>query len=206
MMRALSVVAAALVLGGGSVAYAAPTNAMMRCTDADVGYAYTDLFFAAYHNPATQTLCGGDPLSAGSVTLNASHGVVLQLQGAHPFNLYEVYFVPFGGDPVVDRVHLGGVTTDCNGDVHRTVRLLSRPIDTVAGMAPSFSRRVGPSAAGAFFVYSRGPMGSIDNGACQPSVFNTTSGLATGSFVNPTLWGGGAGYDGLQFISGVVAP
>jgi hypothetical protein len=206
MLRTLFAVAATLSLSTAGEAQAAPTNAMMRCTDADVGYAYTDLFFAAYHNPATQTLCGGDPLTRGSVTLNASHAIVLNLEGAHPFNLYEVYFVPFGGDPVTDRVHLGGVTTDCNGDVNRTVRLLNRPIDSVAGVAPSFSRRVGPSAAGAFFVYSRGPMGSIDNGACQPSVFNTTNGLATGSFANPTLWGGGSGYDGLQFISGVVAP
>lgn len=206
MIRALLAATVGLSLSLGGQAQAAPTNAMMRCTDADVGYAYTDLFFAAYHNPATQTLCGGDPLTSGSVTLNAAHGVVLNLQGAHPFNLYEVYFVPFGGDPVLDRVHLGGVTTDCNGDVNRTVRLLNRPLDSVAGVAPSFSRRVGPSAAGAFFVYSRGSMGSIDNGSCQPSLFNTTNGLATGSFVNPTLWGGGAGYDGLQFISGVVAP
>jgi hypothetical protein len=204
MTRSTLGLAAAAALA--SSAHAAPTNAMMRCTDADVGYAYTDLFFGAYHDPATQTLCGGDPLTSGSVTLNASHQVVLTLDAAQPFNLYEVYFVPFGGDPVTDRTHLGGVMTDCNGDVSRVVRELNRPLDVVAGLAPSFSRRVGPSAAGAFFVYSRGPMGWVDDGTCRPSVLNTVGGLATGAFANPTLWGGGAGYDGLQFISGVVAP
>ena len=57
--------------------------------------------------------------------------------------------------------------------------------------------------AGQFLVYSRGPYGEDDEDENdKPDTLNTSDGTATGTFNNPTLWGGSAGFDGVQFISG----
>ena len=62
--------------------------------------------------------------------------------------------------------------------------------------------------AGQFLLYSRGPWGNGETANCRlPASINTDDGSLTGRLNNPVLWGGSpTAFDGVQYISGYVAP
>ena len=188
-----------------SDAQAATLGAVLRCDDTAIEAGAYGLYWWPLWHAGAPAICGGDPLTRGAVRSNAAHHLMVYLEDTHPFNLYEVYFVPTGADPVTDRTLLGQVMTDCDGDAAQLIRPLSRPIDLAAAAPARFDALVGTQESGELWFYSRGPYGSVDNGACRPSVLNTSDGTASGTFNNPTLWGGMSLFDGLQFLTGVSA-
>ncbi len=152
----------------------------------------------------------GDNLVNGLIYVNkrprpSFHSVRVKIQGTHAFNLYSVYFLPVGGDPVTDKDFIGEFMTDASGNANTLVRdcssthtphcLMTRRgvnLNTVSGF--SFS------AAGQFLLYSRGPVKRDSDNDGTMDQWNTSDGTATGTFNNPILWGG-SGYDGVQFIT-----
>lgn len=154
----------------------------------------------------TDEICGGDTLDKGSIGVFANRFIRVRLDNANtdPFVLYEVYYVSIGDDPATDKTMVGNLMTDCNGDANGVLKDMTRPIDIVAGSPVNIKVRVGDENAG-FFFYSRGPYGYTDDGSCRPTTFNTSDGTRHGTFNNPSLWGGGTGFDLIQFVSGYVA-
>ena len=98
-------VTAALLLLGISLTSKADTNQqLLRCGDTDLeAGAYGVYYGITYHG--TASVCGGDTLNRGSIRLVNHRFLRVKLRRAQdgdPFILYEVYFVPIGGDPVTE--------------------------------------------------------------------------------------------------------
>lgn len=149
--------------------------------------------------------CGGDTLTAGKINLQDSGTTRVTVEGAAPFNLYEVYWLRIG-QSVTDATLVGNFATDCSGDKGAALRTITRPRDVVKGTPTNIYTAVGDSSAGNFLVYSRGPWGFGDaNGDCEPDTFNTAP-LGTNpnaTFANPAV---NLAIDPVQFLSGYANP
>ncbi|GIX47812.1 MAG: hypothetical protein KatS3mg131_2023 [Candidatus Tectimicrobiota bacterium] len=202
-----TVLAGALLLLGLTPAQADTRQQLVPCSEThfEAG-AYGQYYGMMYHG--TDAVCGGDPLDRGDIGIVAGRFIRASLVGAQPFNLYEVYWVPVGGDPTTTRVKVGNLLTDCNGNARGLLRDIVRPADHRAAPPVDITARVGNMAAGHFFVYSRGPWGWGSSSSCRiPDTLNTDDGTPTGTLVNPELWGGASGFfDGVQFLSGYAMP
>ena len=186
-------------------AFADTRQQLLRCADTDLeAGAYGLHYGVTYHG--TEAVCGGDTLDKGSIGIVANRFVRVRLDNANtdPFVLYEVYFVPFGADPTTGKTMVGHVMTNCNGDANGLLKDMTTPRDKFRAHPVNIKFRVGDEAIGAFFFYSRGPYGFGDDGGCRPTTLNTSDGTIDGTFNNPVLWEGGAGFDLIQFISGYV--
>ena len=205
LMKTLALTA--VLLAGFSVAgpVAADTRQqLLRCDDTNLeDGAYGQYYGMDFYG--TDEICGGDTLDKGSIGVFANRFIRVRLDNANtdPFVLYEVYYVSIGDDPATDKTMVGNLMTDCNGDANGVLKDMTRPIDIVAGSPVNIKVRVGDENAG-FFFYSRGPYGYTDDGSCRPTIFNTSDGTRHGTFNNPSLGGGGTGFDLIQFVSGYV--
>jgi|TARA_B100000959_G_C14903605_1_gene592006 hypothetical protein len=206
--KVIAVTAALLLLGVSLTSKADTRQQLLRCDDTDLeAGAYGQIYGNDYHG--TDQVCGGDTLGKGDIAVRGLNGRLrVRLRGANtdPFVMYEVYFVPIGADPTTDKVMVGNILTDCNGNANRFLKDITRPKDMFTQPPVKIKTRVGSSAAGSFFFYSRGPWGHTDDGTCRPSTLNTNDGTATGTLNNPVLWGGAALFDGIQFVSGYATP
>ena len=205
LMKTLALTA--VLLAGFSVAgpvVADTRQQLLRCDDTNLeDGAYGQYYGMDFYG--TDEICGGDTLDKGSIGVFANRFIRVRLDNANtdPFVLYEVYYVSIGDDPATDKTMVGNLMTDCNGDANGVLKDMTRPIDIVAGSPVNIKVRVGDENAG-FFFYSRGPYGYTDDGSCRPTIFNTSDGTRHGTFNNPSLWGGGTGFDLIQVVSGYV--
>lgn len=185
-------------------AFADTRQQLLRCADTGLeAGAYGD-YGVTYHG--TRAVCGGDTLDKGKIGIVANRYVRVRLDNANtdPFVLYEIYFVPFGADPTTGKIMVGNLMTNCNGDANGLLKDMTTPRDKFRAHPVNIKLRVGDEAIGAFFFYSRGPYGFVDDGGCRPTTLNTSDGTPDGTFNNPVLWEGGPGFDRIQFISGYV--
>ncbi len=199
--------AAALLMGLGTTASvsADTRQQLLLCNDTNLeDGAFGTQYGMTYHG--TTEVCGGDTLDRGSIGVVANRFIRVRLDNANmdPFVLYEVYYVSIGDDPATDKTMVGHVLTDCNGDANGLLKDMTAPIHKFTHGPVNIRTRVGNQNAGVFFLYSRGPYGFTDDGSCRPTTLNTSDGTPGGTFNNPSLWGGGAGFDVIQFVSGYV--
>ena len=166
---------------------------LVRCTDTNFG-------------ASSMGTCGGDALTAGSLTLSGG-SMVVTVKGAlaEPLNLYEVYWLPIGS-PVTSAVLLDNFVTDCNGAASKaSLKPIVKASDTrtAAGTKTNLYSKVGNTSAGNFLVYSRGPWAADTNGDCKPDTYNTIVSPADTSPANPLANPPVTpGIDDVQFISG----
>jgi hypothetical protein len=160
-----------------------------------------------YHFGDTN-LCAGDPLISGQVRVMKNGKVKVELEGANQGNLYEVYFLPIGGDPTPDGdlLYLGSILTGPDGTpVSKIVRRATTPKDALSPSNNVKLSDVGSpnqTNSGHFLFYSRGPYATAGSDDEAPVNFNTSDGTEHGTFNNPLLWGGNTNmYDGVQFVS-----
>ena len=205
LMKTLTLTAVLLAGLAGAGPVAADTREqLLRCDDTNLeDGAYGQYYGMDFYG--TDEICGGDTLDKGSIGVFANRFIRVRLDNANtdPFVLYEVYYVSIGDDPATDKTMVGNLMTDCNSDANGVLKDMTRPIDIVADSPVNIKLRVGDENAG-FFFYSRGPYGYTDDGSCRPTIFNTSDGTRHGTFNNPSLWGGGTGFDLIQFVSGYV--
>ena len=214
--KVLAVTAALLLLGISLTAKADMQQQLLRCSDTDLeAGAYGQYYGNTYHG--TASVCGGDLLDRGSIRLVNHRFLRVKLRGAQggdPFLLYEVYFVPIGGDPVTERVMVGNVITNCRGNADQFLKIMYKPNDRVRARKVNFKNLVGNSVAGNFFVYSRGHACFPANSSCpwtncnRPTDWNTDDkSQHTPWFSGTELWGGNTNeFDGIQFVSGYASP
>jgi len=201
---ALTAVLLAGLAGAGPVA-ADTRQQLLRCDDTNLENGpYGQYYGMDFYG--TDEICGGDTLDKGAIGVVANRFIRVRLDNANtdPFVLYEIYYVSIGDDPATDKIMVGNLMTDCNGDANGLLKDMSAPIDKFSASPVNIKTRVGDQNAGFFFLYSRGPYGWTDDGSCRPTTLNTSDGTAGGTFNNPPLWGGGAGFDLIQFVSGYV--
>ncbi len=203
--RVSQAVLAVCVLWNSGQAFAATEQQVLRCNDTKFEQgAYGKYFGMTYHG--TDQVCAGDSLGSGTIGINDDGTIRVLLNAANhnPFVMYEVYWIPVGNDPVLERVMVGNILTDCNGDANNTLRDISAPADQYTAAEVDISVRVGNKDAGNFYFYSRGPYGFNDDGTCKPLNYNTSDNTEYGTVANPVLWGGTSNpfFDGVQFISG----
>jgi hypothetical protein len=146
--------------------------------------------------------CGEDDLTAGWIVLQDNGRVHVNVQGAlaDPFNLYDVYWLPVGG-VVTDAIFVGNFATRCHGNRVATLREITTPQEGISGTVSNMFTKVGPTSAGNFLVYSRGPWAFDHNGDCTIDEYNTVP-LGTDPtqpLANPTA---NVYSDVVQFISG----
>lgn len=161
---------------------------------------------------ADQKVCGGDTLDNGTFTVRARPALSkevmrVNIEGANVFNLYTVYFLPFGGSPCTDKVFVGEFATDFEGKSSGNLRdcggkgdATNTPNCVNGARSPGTIADISSLAvnAGTFLVYSRGPW-VRDDGS-----LNTSDGTTNGTFNNPELWGGNTGeFDRIQFVTGL---
>lgn len=186
-------------LFAGPAAHAGTHQQLVRCSDTNFEAGFYGTYYGAlYHG--TTAVCGGDSLVQGSIDRVGDYlHLSLKEAGPDPYILYEVYWVPIGGDPVADRVLLGDVITDCNRNVNALVKSLATPADLSNPPTNVHSLIASPNA-GFFMVYSRGTQSGAVTGSstCNPAT------LDPGYTFTPVLWGGAGGmFDGVQFLSGM---
>lgn len=177
-------------------------------------YGSAGSFLSTYHGPSG-VACGGDPLTFGQfkVIKSTSSGMPpfalkVTVRGANPWNLYSVYYLPIGGDPVSDKVFVGEFMTNRLGNASRYVKDCSATLTPACLLSSSTTPAdlsgivsTYPSASGQFLVYSRGISKKDNDGDGIYETWKTSDSTATGTLNNPTLWGTGSGYDGVQFLS-----
>ena len=212
----IAVTATLLLLGISLTAKADSNQQLVRCYDTDLeAGAYGVYYGNTYHG--TASVCGGDTLNRGSISLVNHRFLCVKLrraQNGDPFILYEVYFVPIGGDPVTERVMVGNVITNCRGDADQYLKIMYKPNDRVRARKVNFKNLVGNSVAGNFFVYSRGHACFPANDSCPwtrchaPDEWNTDDKSSRTTWHSGTeLWGGNTNeFDGIQFVSGYASP
>ncbi len=164
------------------------------------------LYWAPLYGHSAANLCGGDPFDTGDLRINSAGEMIVRLRGVHEFNMYEVYWVPLGEDPVSFRTYVGNLLTDCNGDVQAKLREITTPAERLTGTIVDIRTEVGTYDSGQFYFYSRGPWGDTDDGSCYPTNVNSSDGTDSGTLNNPVLWGGMSFFDGVQFITGYARP
>ncbi len=151
--------------------------------------------------------CGGDNLEEGRIAVTHDGKVAVSIQGAlaDPFNLYEVYWMPIGGDPSSSAgqlIKVGNFITDCDGNSRMLLKDLERASD-LANSPVDITTKVDAHSAGTFWVYSRGPYAHTDRGDCRPTYFNTVVSDSdtdpANDFANPEV---NTDSDLVQFISG----
>ena len=179
---------------------------LLRCNDTNMEAGFYGQHYGVLRH-GTDQICAGDPMSQGQVSIFGFRGKVeIKLQGVHANNLYEVYWLAIGADPA-DRIHLGGVLSDSNGEVSDTVKSLSSPSDALTRPDSQLRTLVGKREAGVFLLYSRGSYATTTDSAGNVTRYNTSDGTSIGSFNNPSLWGGASNlFDGIQFVSGYELP
>ncbi|MCC7262941.1 MAG: hypothetical protein IT369_10505 [Candidatus Latescibacteria bacterium] len=202
-MSKLSALIFAAVLGSASLATAQPLDTrgqLVRCNDTYFGTGVYSTYFGA--NPA----CGGDLLVRGDIIiLGVPAPVQVNAQGTSALNLYEVYWLPIGGDPTNSAVtiKIGNFLTDAAGNVSTQLRLINAPIDAT-GRPVEFTSTVGDKKdAGNFLIFSRGPYAFDTNGDGVIDDYNTSDHTVNGTVANPpTTLSNGM----VQFISGYARP
>ena len=135
------------------------------------------------------------------------YGLKVLVRGANPWNLYSVYYLPIGGEPVTDKVFIGEFLTNGNGGRSAWINDCTATLTPTCFLTSSFTTRVDMNtlgftipASGQFLVYSRGISKLDTDGDGIYETWKTSDNTASGTMNNPTLWGG-TGYDGVQFIS-----
>jgi len=181
-------IAAVACLGLATQAHAAPRYSaqMVRCSSTPWSSIGT---------------CGGDPITTSSrIQITSGGAAAVSVQGAWPFNLYEVYWLPIGGT-TADVVAIGNFATDCAGDARALLRTITTPAEIRTGVVGNVDTLVGPTSAGNFLVYSRGPWATDTDGDCRIDFFNTVPlGLVrTNPLANPVT---DPAADPVQFLSG----
>ena len=130
----------------------------------------------------------------------------MHVVGANALNMYEVYWLPIGGDPAssTDTVLVGNFLTDTNGDANTLLRVISAPADATTATPVLLPAVLGTNQeAGCFLIFSRGPYAYDTNGDGAIDRYNTSDNTDAGTVNNPvvTLSNGG-----VQFISGFARP
>ena len=179
---------------------------LLRCNDTSIEAGFYGQHYGVLRH-GTDQICAGDPMREGQVAIFGFAGKVeIKLKGVHANNLYEVYWLTLGADPA-DRIHLGGVLSDSNGEVNDRIKFLSSPSDAATRPDSQLKSLVGKREAGVFLLYSRGSYATATDSAGNITRYNTSDGTSTGSFNNPQLWGGATNlFDGIQFVSGYELP
>ena len=202
-MSKLSALIFAAVLGSTCIASAQldTRGQLVRCSDTYFGTGVYAASFGA--NPA----CGGDPLVKGDVIILGTPALIqVNAQGTNPLNLYEVYWLPIGGDPTNSAVTIkvGNFLTDASGNVSAQLHTINAPIDATTTRPVEFTSTVGSKkGAGNFLIFSRGPYAYDTNGDGVIDSYNTTDRTINGALANPvTTLSNGM----VQFISGYARP
>ena len=201
---------AALAVAGLSSAGTANAQSnvqqLLRCNDTNMEAGFYGQHYGVDRH-GTDQICAGDPMDKGQVAIFGPNGKVeIKLKGVHANNLYEVYWLSIGADPS-DRIHLGAVMSNSAGEVNDRVKFLSSPADAATMPGSQLKTLVGQREAGVFLLYSRGSYATSTDAAGNITRYNTSDGTSTGSFNNPTLWGGATNlFDGIQFVSGYELP
>jgi hypothetical protein len=191
--------AAALGLAGSAWAQPDTKSQLVKCVDTNFS---TGIYSSYYSGSA----CGGDPLTLGGINILPMPIIHVHVKGANALNMYEVYWLPIGGDPTssTDAVMVGNFLTDASGDAGTELRDISAPADATAATPVNFVGRVGSKqGAGAFLIFSRGPYAYDTDGDGTIDSYTTSDGTDTGTVNNPvvTLSNGQ-----VQFISGYARP
>lgn len=192
--------AATLCLAGSVSAQPDTKSQLVQCVATNFA---TGVYGSSY---GSGSACGGDPLTLGGIAILPMPIVHTHVKGANALNMYEVYWLPIGGDPTssTDMVMVGNFLTDASGDAATELRDISAPADATTATPVNFVIRVGSKqGAGALLVFSRGPYAYDTDGDGAIDSYNTSDGTQTGTVHNPvvTLANGQ-----VQFISGYARP
>ena len=185
--------------------------------DSSPVYGHGSTYHSTYHTSGSTSACGGDTLVSGEIRVRGGFlgrkTVWVNIEVNHDWNLYSVYFLPIGADPVTGKHFIGEFFTDGSAQAVKPLRdCTSTPtpdcLSNPSSNTDISSMSIFNHGAGHFLFYSRGPIKRDDDGDGVYE-WNTSDETSSGNCNNPQLWERNAvtsyvGYDMLQFIDVVL--
>ena len=77
------------------------------------------------NNAESNNLCGSDDLAWGKITVRKSgkhRQLFASIAGVKPWHLYSIYYLPIGANPCSEKIFVGEVLSNYNGEVHKIIR------------------------------------------------------------------------------------